>query len=135
MKTSRFYLLMSLFWLAGVLWLVISSSNAMADFGTSVCLFKQTTGLACPSCGTTRSIQALLHGDLLEALTINPLGLIGFAAIVILPCWFLADGLTKKTTMFLSWNFLETNLKKPVIYWPSILVIAANWVWNITKAL
>ncbi len=135
MKPSRFYLFMSLFWLAGVSWLAVSFSNALTDHGTSVCFFKHATGLACPSCGTTRSIQALIHGSIWEAIQINPLGLFGLAAILTIPCWLLADALSKKTTLLSSWNYLETNLKKPAIFWPSILLVLANWAWNISKEL
>ncbi|MEQ7009638.1 DUF2752 domain-containing protein [Actinopolymorpha sp. B17G11] len=35
------------------------------------CLLRSTTGLACPFCGTTRMVAALLHGDLTSALLFN----------------------------------------------------------------
>ena len=46
------------------------------------CGFHTLTGHPCPSCGATRMTQALLHGHLAEALSLNPLfaGLLtGFA--------------------------------------------------------
>lgn len=37
------------------------------------CPFHALTGLYCPGCGSTRSLHALLHGDLATALAMNPL--------------------------------------------------------------
>jgi hypothetical protein len=40
------------------------------------CLFHRITGLDCPGCGMTRAAHATLHGDLVEAFRLNPLGMI-----------------------------------------------------------
>jgi len=37
------------------------------------CLFHDLTGLDCPGCGSLRSVQALLHGDVVSAFRFNPL--------------------------------------------------------------
>lgn len=37
------------------------------------CLFFTATGLACPGCGTTRALHALLHLDLAAAFGLSPL--------------------------------------------------------------
>ena len=37
------------------------------------CLFHAATGLLCPGCGTTRSLTALIHGDLATAFAFNQL--------------------------------------------------------------
>jgi hypothetical protein len=37
------------------------------------CLFHTLTGLYCPSCGSTRAIHNLMHGQILTALRFNPL--------------------------------------------------------------
>lgn len=37
------------------------------------CPFYWLTGLYCPGCGTTRALHALLHLDVAQALTMNPL--------------------------------------------------------------
>ena len=39
----------------------------------SICLFYNTYGVACPSCGMTRSYIALLHGDIHKAIYFHPL--------------------------------------------------------------
>ncbi len=37
------------------------------------CLFHTFTGLYCPGCGLTRALHALVHGDLVQMLAMNPL--------------------------------------------------------------
>ncbi len=39
-----------------------------------LCAFKASTGLDCPTCGTTRSVYALLHGHFALAWRYNPTG-------------------------------------------------------------
>ena len=54
-----------------------------------VCQFHQLTGWNCPSCGATRGLYALLHGDWRTALRDNALIM---AALVLLPvrgAWWL----------------------------------------------
>lgn len=36
------------------------------------CVFHQLTGLDCPTCGTQRAVHAILHGEFLAALQVNP---------------------------------------------------------------
>ena len=37
------------------------------------CWFRQMTGLPCPTCGATRSILSLAHGNLGDAIALNPM--------------------------------------------------------------
>lgn len=47
------------------------------------CCFYKQTGLLCPACGNTRSIKALLNGDIIESVGYNvtPVLLSAFAAL------------------------------------------------------
>jgi len=44
-----------------------------------VCYFREWTGIPCLTCGSTRMIDALLSGNLLEAAMWNPLVFLGLA--------------------------------------------------------
>ncbi len=54
------------------------------DAGPVICPFRLATGLPCPGCGLTRSWVHLLHGQLVEALTANPFGIVALALAVLL---------------------------------------------------
>lgn len=41
------------------------------------CLFHKLTGLQCPGCGSLRALHHLLHGELLTALQLNALLVVG----------------------------------------------------------
>lgn len=41
--------------------------------GINLCLFRRLTGFPCLCCGTTRACLAILRGDVVGALTYNPL--------------------------------------------------------------
>ena len=47
------------------------------------CVFRALTGVACPSCGATRAVEALAGGNLLTAFSLNPLVVTGLLAFVI----------------------------------------------------
>ena len=55
------------------------------------CAFRALTGVACPSCGATRAIEALARGDLATAFSSNPLVVAGLLAFVtgglLAPIW------------------------------------------------
>ena len=36
------------------------------------CIIKQLTGFDCPSCGVQRAVHAILHGDVVKAISYNP---------------------------------------------------------------
>ena len=49
-----------------------------------VCRFREWTGLPCATCGSTRMIEALLHGRILEAAVWNP---VVFCGLILLCSW------------------------------------------------
>lgn len=60
------------------------------------CVFKRTTGIPCPGCGGSRSFVMALHGDFLQALKMNPMGvifLIGLVSLAIGQFIFVASNL------------------------------------------
>ena len=47
-----------------------------------LCLFRALTGFACPGCGSTRGMHALVHGDLVSAFKFNPLLIIALPFLI-----------------------------------------------------
>lgn len=50
------------------------------------CPFRQALGVPCPTCGSTRLVEALLQGDLASAFWSNPLVFLGFAVLGVWAC-------------------------------------------------
>jgi hypothetical protein len=64
--------------------LMTPSSEQLALFGFDIpelCTFRRLTGWSCPGCGLTRSFVFLAHGQPVEAVRMNLLGLPLFVAL------------------------------------------------------
>ncbi|GAB2503950.1 DUF2752 domain-containing protein [Arenimonas alkanexedens] len=48
------------------------------------CPFHWATGLFCPGCGSTRTLHALLHGDVATAMAMNPLLVLSLPLVALL---------------------------------------------------
>ncbi|NPD45762.1 DUF2752 domain-containing protein [Lentimicrobium sp. S6] len=119
--------------MAGYIWLGLQTYLPSDKVG--LCLIKQSTNIPCPSCGTSRSILSICKGEFSQALQWNPLGYISLFITLISPFWILLDWVSNKTTFFKAYKNIEIQLKKPIIYIPSIILVLANWIWNILKGL
>ncbi len=135
MGRNQLYMLLAFFSVAGFAWL--GYSFAFTTFSTtndfSPCLFKSTTGLACPACGSTRSLMTLLQGNWREAFFWNPLGFLLFAFLLTVPVWILRDVFVKSDSLFNAYSRTEKMLQKRAIAIPLIGLVMANWIWNIVK--
>ena len=62
-------------WTGGVLLLGAAASALWLRLGLPLpgCGFREWAGVPCATCGTTRMVQALLSGDLAQAVAWNPL--------------------------------------------------------------
>ncbi|MCE2732634.1 MAG: DUF2752 domain-containing protein [Flammeovirgaceae bacterium] len=130
------YLLLSLACLAGYAWLIIhlyqeQTQQQARAFGT--CLMKQTTGIPCPSCGSTRAIVALTQGNVSEAMLLNPLGFIIALVLIILPIWLGYDKLRNSESLYQFYRHTEKTLRQPKWAIPLSLLVILNWIWNIYK--
>ena len=102
----------------------------------TLCLFKNMTGIPCPSCGVTRSVLLIMQGEFIQAVLMNPLGIIAVALLIILPTWMAIDLIQKKQSLLRVYTHAETFIKtNKSIYIPLIALVALNWIWNITKGL
>jgi hypothetical protein len=54
--------------------------------GPTMCLFRLSTGMFCPFCGTTRSVGEILQGDMAAAASLN---MYGFVLVALVVSWAL----------------------------------------------
>lgn len=133
---NKLYTLILLACAAGYAWLTYSAFNEQPNSGSfDGCLIKHVTDVPCPSCGATRSVISLTQGNFIEALYINPIGIIVAGIMVITPLWILFDLLKRRSTLFDFYQKAESHLRRPQYAVPLILLVVANWVWNIIKGL
>ena len=130
---KKFYAILSLACIIGYTWLTFTIK--LENNSVGVCLIKQVTNIPCPSCGSTRSILSLLHGDVMEALYINPFGLLIAIIMLLVPIWIIFDIAFKKKTLYDFYFRFESFIRKPIVAIPLVLLVIINWLWNITKGL
>ena len=93
-----------------------------------LCPFHALTGVPCPTCGMTRGIRCLLHGDPITAFLFNPLGmliLLGMALYLL----YVVIVITAKLPR-LRWEKLPPN-KASMLSLGCGLLIAVNWAYLI----
>ena len=138
MTKNKLYVLVTVLWTTGLLWIaanLFSGTSTPVGHLHFVCLFKYFTKLPCPSCGSTRSMVALLNGHIAEALLINPLGIVLFFIFIILPFWLLYDVISKGNSFQKFYDHAEAFFRKPHIALVLILLLLCNWGWSISKGL
>jgi hypothetical protein len=98
------------------------------------CTFRQVAGVPCPSCGATRAGLALAQGDLIAALSYNPLFVIGLGILFgwsvyrVFQIWSgkaISSRLVKKSTKFK----IRQRLR-----WLAAGAIVLNWLYLIVTA-
>jgi Protein of unknown function (DUF2752) len=86
------------------------------------CLFRELTGLPCPTCGSAHAALALARLDLREAIAFNPLTAIG--ALV-----FLLGGAAAAVASLTGRPLREPRLSGAAPRAAALLAVAANWAW------
>jgi hypothetical protein len=134
MAKNKLYLIIIIACFSGYLYLFYTTQYS-ENGQISVCMIKNATGYPCPSCGTTRAVQALFKGDLIRSLMLNPFGIIGSFAMLVLPFWVVFDLVSKRQTFYEAYNKIESVLKQKKVAIPLIILVVLNWIWNIYKEL
>lgn len=131
------YVILILFCALGYGWVGLNlfDESVRKSDSTSVCLFKHTTGLPCPSCGSTRAVVSIAQGNMMESLTWNPFGMLIALTLLIAPFWIIYDLTTSRTTLLQFYHWSSGQMRKKWIAIPAILLIISNWAWNISKGL
>ncbi len=135
MSRKNLYLLVLGFAFAGYSWVILNHYLITNNKETvNVCLFRQVTGIPCPSCGTTHSILSIAKGEYRQALNENILGFPAILMLLIFPAWILIDLLRKKESFYSFYFRFETILRKKWVAWLALGLLLANWGWNIYRS-
>jgi hypothetical protein len=109
------------------------------------CTFRQVTGVPCPSCGATRAGLALARGDLLVALSYNPLLVIslgilfGWSVYRVFEIWsgksVSGRPLKMAAKTFGTYSESAKFTTRQRRRWLAIGAIVLNWLYLIVTAL
>ncbi|MGE5174143.1 MAG: DUF2752 domain-containing protein [Betaproteobacteria bacterium] len=89
------------------------------------CVFKGLTGLPCPTCGSTRSVVHLVHGDISGALMMNPLTAMCFIAAIL----FFLYSLITLVFDLPRVSFILTKKEGNAVRIGAITLLLAQWVY------
>jgi hypothetical protein len=109
--------------------------NESGNSDINLCLIKKTTGIPCPSCGSTRAVVLISQGDFIQALHVNPIGFIVVICMLLIPIGLFVDLLTRRKTLFDFYLRTEAILRKPGNAIMLAIIVTMNWIWNIFKGL
>ena len=130
---NKLYILLSIACIAGYIWLYTVTSIKTSSI--NVCIIKNITTIACPSCGTTRAVIDVFRGNIVNSVIINPMGLIVAFIMILSPILMLYDVIFRKSILYNCYCFTENYVKRKPIAIILILLVLLNWIWNITKQL
>jgi hypothetical protein len=134
-SARRLYGLMAVFCIVGYTWLYLHIDKSWSAHVGTVCILKKTTGIPCPSCGSTRSMLSLIHGDIAAAWFWNPFGFLILAGLLVVPLWLTHDVIRKQRTLMSAYRSIETLVQRKFVAWPLVIVVLLNWFWNIYKGI
>jgi hypothetical protein len=115
-------------WVLGCLTVALLSR---LTFLWPVCHFREWTGIPCLTCGSTRMIDSVLSGHLVEAVMWNPLVFLGLAAASI---WFI--GVALGTALGRPARSLVPTPRERLGLWIlGAVILAADWAYLIWRGV
>lgn len=89
------------------------------------CVFKELTGVPCPTCASTRSIVYLSHGDIVSAFFMNPLVLAGVLAALVYLFYSLVTFFFAVPRLVVAFSGKEKDRIRAL----AVLLVLANWLY------
>lgn len=131
MDFRRTYAFTAIFLLVSAVW---SAVLLFAwKFSVTVCPFRLLTGLPCPSCGTGRAMVQLCRGDFRGAFMTNPIVFVLAAFGISVGGMMFLDLVFGKCTLPRFYSACGRILSRKAVLAVLLLLIAANWIWNLIK--
>jgi len=137
LSRNKLYVILLIACVAGYVWLTMNWLYPPIHHSkeTSICLLKHFTNIPCPSCGSTRSLLSILHGNFSEGFYLNPIGYLLLVIMLIAPFWIAFDLIKNSQTLLTFYKQSEVFLSKKTVAVPAILLVLINWAWNIYKGI
>ncbi len=137
MSKNQLYFFIIAGFMIGTCWIYfqVYPTGFINSFPIKGCLIKNVTNFPCPTCGTSRAIVYLFHGNFIQSILTNPLGIISLMLILISVSIVIYDLLFQRNTLVILFKKAETLLVKKYIYLPLIFLLIVNWIWNNYKNL
>lgn len=125
MKNNQIFLVSDFYVLLfSYLWIIVNLIS-LDGFEFIICPFRLFFNIPCFSCGLTRSVLSILHGEFLTAMLYNPLGYIATIYLIVAPIALLAFPF--QTFVFHKWIFNFLRRKKYMF----LLLIVMLWAYVI----
>lgn len=115
---------------AGASGFFLYSLYRLGRFPVFPCVFKEVTGAACPTCGSTRSLVYLSRFDTLSAFRYNPLVFLG---VTVFSLWILYG-----FYMVVSGKKIQVTLSKNegrIVRWGILVLVLLNWAYLIAAGI
>lgn len=114
-----FYFTLVCFVLGGIFFLFYTFNPTEHSFFLS-CPFKHITGYYCPGCGSQRAIHQLAHGNIISALSFNPLMVLSLPVVIYgvgVKAWNYIFSTQYRVGLFSSNLFIYTFFTIVLLYW------------------
>ena len=135
MVRSRLYSIIVIAGLAGFAWITYLHTREFNNNEPTVCMIKSITSFPCPSCGSSRSVMQIMEGNYFAAFKINPLGFLISFMLLVCPVWVLVDIVMKRSSFLRFYHAMESVIRIKWVTITMIVLVAANWIWNIMKGI
>lgn len=96
-----------------------------------VCRFREWTGVPCPTCGSTRMVEAVLSGDLIGAVAWNPLVFFGLAAVAV----WAAFSAVRPALGLPAWRLVLAPRERFALGVLAIVVAIAGWAYVVWRGV
>src|SRR5512135_720360 len=91
------------------------------------CAFKGLSGIPCPTCGSTRSLVHLSHGDIASALAMNAV----VALVIVFAVFFFFYSLITLIFDIRRIGFALTEREKNTVRITAVVLLLSQWGWLI----
>jgi len=106
---------------------IVAATWLWLDLPRMVCPLRKLAGLPCPTCGSTRMVEAMLRGDFAVAFTANPLVFLVLASAAI---WSIASTLRR----VFAWPAPQLVCTRRDLLWirvVAMLAVLSGWAYVI----